>query len=44
MDPIPVFFENVNRSALILNPKKPFFDYSMHTMIWDTLETPIKKI
>lgn len=27
MDPIPVFFENVNRSALILNPKKPFFDW-----------------
>jgi hypothetical protein len=116
MDPIPVFFENVKRCALILKPKKPFFDwlnsidpidseltvhddsavyllpdfeeksqiqnwlkknfdelfcdqlnnwyiddtlwvknrtfemfkewfdYSMHTMIWDTLEEPIEKI
>ena len=116
MNPIPVFFDNVKRSALILKPKKPFFDwleridpkdteltlqfessvyllpdfeeesqmqnwlkknfdmlfcdqlnswyvddslweknrtlemfkdwfdYSMHTMIWDTLEVPIEKI
>ena len=116
MNPIPVFFDNVKRSALILKPKKPFFDwlnsidandseltlhdessvyllpdfeeklqmqnwlkknfdelfcdqlnnwyiddtlwvknrtfemfkewfdYSMHTMIWDTLEEPIEKV
>ena len=27
MDPIPVFFDNVNRSALVIKPKKPFIDW-----------------
>ncbi|MBY0481019.1 MAG: hypothetical protein K2Q21_06675 [Chitinophagaceae bacterium] len=30
-----------NRTFKMFNE---WFDYSMHTMIWDTLETPIKKI
>ena len=115
MEPIPIFFENVRRTALVLKPKQPFkdwlvdldsgdikvdltndtdvyllpdfedpkqvenwlkrnydqifcdqmnnwyvdesvwiqnrtykifkewFDFSIHTMIWDTMDTPIEK-
>jgi hypothetical protein len=27
MEPIPVFFENVNRTALVIKPNKPYFDW-----------------
>ena len=27
MDKIPVFFENIDRSALVIIPKKPFHDW-----------------
>jgi hypothetical protein len=27
MEPIPVYFENVRRSALVIKPKKPFLDW-----------------
>ena len=27
MEPIPVFFDNVRRSAMVIKPKKPFIDW-----------------
>jgi hypothetical protein len=27
MEQIPVFFENVNRTALVIKPNKPYFDW-----------------
>ena len=27
MDPIPVFFDPIHRSAIIVKPKQPFFDW-----------------
>lgn len=27
MDPIPYFFENIDRAALVIIPKKPFLDW-----------------
>jgi hypothetical protein len=27
MNPIPVYFDFINRTALIIKPKKPFFDW-----------------
>lgn len=27
MEPIPVYFDNINRSALVIKPKKPLIDW-----------------
>lgn len=27
MEPIPIFYESVKRTALVIKPKKPFFDW-----------------
>lgn len=27
MEPIPFFFESINRNAIVVKPKKPFFDW-----------------
>ena len=27
MKPIPYFYESINRSAIVVKPKKPFFDW-----------------
>lgn len=27
MEPIPYYFDSINRNAIILNPRKPFFDW-----------------
>lgn len=46
MEPIPVFFDNVKRSALLLTPKKPFFDWlsnidPIDPGLKDTLESSV---
>ena len=41
MDPIPVFFENVRRTALIVKPKRPFADWLNSIDPADGLETII---
>lgn len=27
MEPIPYFYESINRNAIVIKPKKPFFDW-----------------
>jgi hypothetical protein len=27
MEPIPIYFDNIDRSALVIKPKKPFIDW-----------------
>jgi hypothetical protein len=43
MEPIPYFYESMNRNAILVRPKKPFYDWVNTHFKDDNLTTPLEE-
>lgn len=50
MEPIPYFFESIDRNAVLVRPKQPYFDWAnkvfdveVHSMVLDLEDGPVTK-